>query len=102
MYGARLRPTTFVPVLPTSLRSDTHGGVNVGELTAGVVGILVVVLILTALLPTIIDAIDNSTLTGASLALLGLIPLLIIVAVLLSIVAWMMATGRIGGYHGGE
>jgi len=60
VYGARLRPTTFVPVLPTSLRSDTHGGVNVGELTAGVVGILVVVLILTALLPTIIDAIDNS------------------------------------------
>jgi len=56
--------------------------------TMGLISVLIVILVGIALLTPIQDSIDNSSATGASAALLDLVPLLVVIAIVLAVVYW--------------
>ena len=58
--------------------------------TAGLIGILLAILIFVAIIPTIITAVNGTALPGGALALFQLIPLLLVVAIVVGIVAWAL------------
>jgi len=71
------------------LREDRNG--FVGGWITGLIGVLIVILVGLALLGPIQDAIAGANVTGASLALLQIVPLLVIVAIVLLVVFWAIA-----------
>lgn len=73
------------------LRKD-HSG-EISSFVVGLVSILVLIIIVAALIPTIVTNIysANSSLNSGQRALLGIVPLLVIVALVLSVVFWALA-----------
>ena len=67
------------------------------EFVTGFVGILIMVVIFFALIGTILDQIANTTLTGAALALVNLLPVLLAIALVLVAVSF-----AIQRFRGGE
>lgn len=77
------------------LKSDVRG---VSDFIGGLVMVLVVVLIFSSLIGAIITAVNGTTgLSTGAHALYILIPLFLVVALILAIVAWMMHYA-----HGGD
>jgi uncharacterized membrane protein len=69
---------------------DTRGDVGTRDWIQGFIGILVVTVVFFALIGTILTQIANTTLTGASLALVNLLPVLLAIALVLLVVAFAL------------
>ncbi len=70
---------------------DTKGEAGVAHILVALVVVVIGVLILVTLLPILSDAISNSTVVGAPLILLGIIPLVIVAAAIL----WVLSVFEI-------
>lgn len=70
---------------------DDRGEAGVAHILVALVVVVIGVLILVTLLPILTEAITNSTVTGSSLILLGIIPLVIVAAAIL----WVLSVFEI-------